>query len=190
VNVDFETRLVKEQHTQLDFIRIGTSGAIRKDVPLDSIVISKSALGFDGLLHYYESAAVRNKSLESVVTMTPPPYGIDSDSELYRLFSKLGIAGITLTATGFYGPQARHLRLKPAYDFITQFSTLSHQNVPFTNLEMETAGIYGLSKLLGHRAISLNAILANRAGNKFSSQPKVTVRNLIESTLSIISTEV
>ena len=186
VNIDFETRLVKEKHTQLDFIRIGTSGAISEAVPLDSIVVSKSALGFDGLLHYYDSDKVRNKELEAVSSTKQIGYGVDADTSLYQLFSDLGVGGITITATGFYGPQSRQLRLSPGIDILKEFSGKNYQGTPFTNLEMETAGIYGLAKMLGHRAISLNAILANRVTNEFSSKPKKIIKELIKASLEIL----
>ena len=183
INIDFETRRVKEKHTQLDFIRIGTSGAISETVPLDSIVVSKSALGFDGLLHYYDSEKIRNKELEALSSVKQLGYGVDADSSLYQQFVDLGAGGITITATGFYGPQSRQLRLSPGIDILKEFSGKNYRGTPFTNLEMETAGIYGLAKLLGHRAISLNAILANRVTNEFSSKPKETVEKLIINTL-------
>ena len=118
INIDFETRRVKEDHTQLDFIKIGTSGAISETVPLDSIVVSKSALGFDGLLHYYDSDKFRNKELEALSSVKQLGYGVDADSSLYQQFVDLGAGGITITATGFYGPQSRQLRLSPGIDIL------------------------------------------------------------------------
>jgi len=186
VNVDFETRQVKDKHTRLDFVRIGTSGAISAEVPLDSIIVTEHALGYDGLLHYYDSASDRNSELEAMAATDQRPYGVDADQKLYELFSTLGSGGVTITATGFYGPQSRQLRLKPAIDIVEQFSGKDFKGTPFTNLEMETAGIYGLAKMLGHRAISLNAILANRVTNEFSAVPRETVQTLIENTLNKI----
>ncbi len=186
VNVDFGTRTVKPKHTALDFIRIGTSGAIAEAVPLDSIVISKSAIGYDGLLHFYAADHVRNKGLEEAATAAQACYAVDADESLYKRFIKLGQGGITITATGFYGPQARQLRLKPGIDILKHYSNARYDNTPFTNLEMETAGIYGLAKLLGHRTISLNAILANRVTNEFSNQPKETIEKLIRESLDLI----
>lgn len=186
VNIDFQTRQIKDEHTQLDFIRIGTSGAINEAVPIDSIVISKHALGYDGLFHFYNSKRIRNAKLEAMESASLPCYAVDADTELCRQFSSLGQQGVTITAAGFYGPQSRQLRIKPLVDVIKEYSGANFEGTPFTNLEMETAGIYGLAKLLGHRAISLNAILANRVSNKFSDKPKETVENLIKSTLLLI----
>lgn len=186
VNVDFDTRKVKEDHTALNFYRIGTSGAIREDVPLDSIVVSRYALGFDGLLHFYESDGVREHGLERCIDSEQSRYGVSSSVKLFEAFKRLGKAGVTVTADGFYGPQSRAIRVKPSFDVPTLFGHKSYKDVPFTNLEMETAGIYGLAALLGHEAISLNAILANRITRSFSSQPVKTVDRLIEDSLRLI----
>jgi uridine phosphorylase len=186
VNIDFETRTVKPSHTTLDFIRIGTSGAISESVPLDSIVVSKSAIGYDGLLHFYRADHIRNKGLEEAVTTSQFCYAVDADEGLYNRFIDIGQGGITITAPGFYGPQARHLRLQPDIDILEHYSNARYGDTPYTNLEMETAGIYGLAKLLGHRALSLNAILANRVSNVFSTQPQKTIEKLINDSLKLI----
>ncbi len=186
-NIDFETREVKPIHRPLTFIRIGTSGAIQKGVPLDSFIISKSAIGFDGLLNFYESKKIRNTSLEEKVNSQLNYYAVDADEKLVEHFSGLGTLGITITANGFYGPQSRNLRLKHSFDFRKIADTVEQGMLIPTNLEMETAGIYGMSKLLGHRSVSLNAILANRITNEFSSNPSKTVQRLIDQSLALIS---
>jgi len=186
VNIDFETRTVKVSHTCLSFYRIGTSGAITKEVPLDSIVISGYAIGFDGLLHFYEEDSVREKALEGLIKAKQSCYAVAASAELVKKFSDLGTTGVTITATGFYGPQSRQLRLKPSFDFAKLTEGLIYNGLPFTNLEMETAGIYGLAALLGHKAVSLNAILANRVTNKFSDRPRETIEGLVEKALEII----
>nr|WP_299173404.1 nucleoside phosphorylase [uncultured Allomuricauda sp.] len=195
VNVDFKTRKVKEDKTQLDFIRIGTSGAIQPDIPVDSFLMSKSAIGFEGLLHFYEAGQARNADLEEQLNTflgwsdrNITAYAVDSDERLQEKFNSNRIRfGITATNSGFYGPQGRTLRLMPKVpDFNSKLAAFTYKNQPITNLEMETAGIYGLAKLHGHRAISLNAILANRATGEFSENAFKTVDNLIQYTLDKI----
>ncbi len=192
VNIDFHTRKVKNERKQLDFIRIGTSGTIQSNIPVDSFLMSERAVGFDGLLHFYDAGQARNQKLERELNQFLRwkaqdiiPYAVDSDEELKRVFSSNRIRyGITATNSGFYGPQGRSLRLKPKLlDFNDQLAAFRYENELITNLEMETAGIYGLAKLHGHRAISLNAILANRATGEFSKNAFLTVENLIKYTL-------
>ncbi|WP_422351633.1 nucleoside phosphorylase [Flagellimonas sp.] len=189
VNVDFETRRIKEKLTQLDFIRIGTSGAIQEDIPVDSFLLSVSAVGFDGLMHFYNTGQVGNKELEQELneflawqTHKINAYAFDTDTSLADTFTENHIRfGITATNSGFYGPQGRSIRLQPRItDFNQKLADFRYQNQRITNLEMETAGIYGLSKMHGHRAISLNAILANRATGEFSQRPVRTVNELIQ----------
>ncbi len=185
-NIDFETRKVKSKRNSLTFIRIGTSGAIQEDIPLDSIIISKFALGFDGLLQFYDSDFIRLLELEKQCSGLFQPYAVAADEQLLLDFKEVGMDGMTITASGFYGPQSRNIRLKSKFKYEEYLKRISYQGLKPTNLEMETAGIYGLAKLLGHRAISLNAILANRVTNHFSSQPAKTVENLISKALEVI----
>ncbi|WP_420399760.1 nucleoside phosphorylase [Flagellimonas sp.] len=197
VNVDFETRRIKEELTQLDFIRIGTSGAIQEDIPVDSFLLSSSAVGFDGLMHFYNTGQGSNQELEQELNdflgWQPhkiSPYAFDADTSLADTFAENHIRfGITATNSGFYGPQGRSIRLEPRItDFNQKLADFSYQNQRITNLEMETAGIYGLSKMHGHRAISLNAILANRATGEFSQRPVRTVNELIQLALEKLTT--
>lgn len=195
VNIDFATRKEKKTKTQLDFIRIGTSGAIQPDIPVDSFLMSKSAIGFEGLLHFYETGQTRNTVLEQRLNTflgwskhNITAYAVDSDVNLSQIFTSNRIRlGITVTNSGFYGPQGRTLRLTPKVpDFNAKLTAFSYENQHITNLEMETAGIYGLAKLHGHRAISLNAILANRATGEFSKNAFKTIDDLIKYTLEKI----
>ncbi|PRX54805.1 nucleoside phosphorylase [Flagellimonas meridianipacifica] len=194
-NIDFKTRKVKQDKTQLDFIRIGTSGAVRKDISVDSFVLSTSAIGLEGLLHFYDSEPARNLGLERELSSNLKwaefdihPYAVDCDNTLAeRILSNRIRSGITVTNSGFYGPQGRTLRIPARLrDFTNELSGFSFENRSITNLEMETAGIYGLAKLLGHRAISLNAILANRITGEFSANGFKTVDALIKYTLEKI----
>lgn len=196
VNVDFNSRQVKSELTSLSFYRIGTSGAIQPNIAVDSFLISKVAIGFDNLLHFYKADHVLDNDFTQTLShhlnwssTKSQPYVVACDPDLYYAFSQQGYGlGYTVTNVGFYGPQSRMIRLPlgdPALnDKLREFQY--HEN-QITNLEMETAGIYGMAKLLGHKAISLNAILANRATGEFSSRPKETVQQLIQETLAIIT---
>lgn len=186
-NIDLPSRRVKEEKIQLSIIRIGTSGALQGDIPVDSFVLGVAAIGLDGLLHFYDSQPVRNAALEEALTaqlgsgsLPLSPYGVDCDPELAKDFDGPGIhRGISLTSPGFYGPQGRRLRLgHPGFD-LEALRAFTFEGLRLTNLEMETAGLYGLAALLGHRAISLNAILANRARGEFSTRGQGTVDKLI-----------
>lgn len=194
-NINLETRTVNSHLKTLDFIRIGTSGAIQKEIPLDSFLISETAVGFDSLLHFYKSNAIQdNKTAEALVKHThwhpskSTPYVVNADVDLMsQLQSNQTIKGCTATNVGFYGPQGRVLRLAiQDKNLNNKLASFSFNNKKITNLEMETAGIYGLSKLLGHRAVSINAIIANRSTGLFSDNPTQTVDQLIQYTLDKI----
>lgn len=192
VNIDFETRELKEEITSLNIIRIGTSGSIQKEVPVDSFLISESAIGFDGLLHFYESKHIQNTEFAEAFSQhldwfkkKAAPYVVDGSEKLIsRMESSRVHKGVTATNIGFYGPQGRVLRLALQDDKMNdKLASFSFNNKKITNLEMETSAIYGLSKLLGHNAISMNAIIANRAAGTFSKDPKNTVDELIQYSL-------
>ena len=196
VNIDFNKRIQKNTKTRLQLIRIGTSGAIQPNIPIDSFVLSKQAVGLDGLLHFYDTNDTNNTVLEDKLkkhlnweSKHITPYAFDADKALIELFtSKKTVQGITVTNAGFYAPQGRALRLKPRLtNFHQKLETFSYQETQITNLEMETAGIYGLAKLLGHYAVSLNAILANRSTGEFSKTPSKTIERLITYCLEKIS---
>lgn len=192
VNIDLENRLVKPVKTQLDIIRIGTSGAIQPDIEVDSFLISEFAMGFDGLMHFYKSDTIQHKEISEAFVKQSNwpsnksiPYVVKYDESLAAVLSSKRLQqGITATNIGFYGPQGRKLRINLAdtglNDKITSFD---YNAMKITNLEMETSAIYGLSKLLGHRAVSLNCILANRATGAFSKNPQKAVNELIQYTL-------
>lgn len=192
VNIDFNTRSIKKNKTCLDIIRIGTSGAIQKDIAVDSFIMSEYAMGFDNLLHFYESSNVQLTAIQDAFTkhaqwpkQTNTPYVVKYDDSLAEKFKENHIRlGFTVTNTGFYGPQGRTLRLSLDDKNLNQkISSFRYKNMPITNLEMETSGIYGLSKLLGHKAVSLNCILANRNTGEFSKTPSKSIDKLIQYTL-------
>ena len=191
INVDFATRRpkLKKSLSSLTLIRLGTSGAIQADVPLDSILLSERAVGLDSLLHFYDSDKVRNQEIEQALVRhtqwaedKSTPYVVDADRQLLKHFAVEGVfRGMTVTNVGFYGPQGRRLRAIPSdTQLVDRLQTFRHYGLRITNLEMETSGIYGLSQLLGHRALSINAILANRALGTFSSNAEETVDGMIE----------
>jgi uridine phosphorylase len=195
-NIDFETREVKQQKRILNFIRVGTSGSLQPDIPVDSFLISSTGIGFDNLLHFYDCGHIKNNTLEQALTKylgwgpyQIHPYAVDCDTGLAELFHENRIRyGVTVTNSGFYGPQGRSLRLAPAIkDFNEKLAGFSHEGKQITNLEMETAGMYGLAKLHGHRAVSLNVILANRATGEFSKNGHQSIDELIRFTLECIS---
>ncbi|QXP64791.1 nucleoside phosphorylase [Polaribacter sp. HaHaR_3_91] len=192
VNIDLKTRKPKENLTSLNIVRIGTSGSLQDDIPVDSFVIGSHGLDLNGLLHSYQIDAISNPEIEDAFVKHTNwsakksyPIVIENSKELEdRLKSDKTHQGITATAGGFYGPQGRVLRLaiqdNELNHKIDSFSFNQHR---ITNLEMETSAIYGLSKLLGHKACSINAIIANRANGSFSENPGKVVADLIEYTL-------
>ena len=192
VNIDLNTRQPKEQLTSLNIIRIGTSGSIQADIPVDSFVLSKFGIGLDNMLRSYIVDAVTHTDMEDAfMTHTQwdvrkgRPYAIAcSESLEKRMESNQIHKGITATIGGFYGPQGRVLRL-PIQDsgLNAKMDTFQFKGNRITNLEMETTAIYGLSALLGHNALSLNAIIANRASGTFSEDPTKAIDELIAYTL-------
>jgi uridine phosphorylase len=192
VNIDLSTRKVKEELTPLNIVRIGTSGSIQADIPVDSFVMSMYGLGMDNMLRSYLIDEVSDYAMEEAfINHTKwdirkgKPYSIKCSNKLASLMDADYIhKGITATAGGFYGPQGRVLRLNiQDADLNLKMDNFNFNNNRITNLEMETAAIYGLSALLGHNALSLNAIIANRADGTFSSDPYAAVDNLIKYTL-------
>tara|TARA_R110001592_G_scaffold345520_1_gene637460 strand:+ start:2897 stop:3766 length:870 start_codon:yes stop_codon:yes gene_type:complete len=192
VNIDLETRKPKEKLTKLNIVRIGTSGSLQKDIPIDSIVLSSHALDLNGLLHSYQVDEISHPEIEKAFvkhtnwsSKKSHPLVISNSKELAaKLVSEKIHQGITATAGGFYGPQGRVLRLALQDDELNhKIDSFHFGGNRITNLEMETSAIYGLSKLLGHNAVSMNAIIANRADGSFSENPGKIVSDLIKYTL-------
>lgn len=192
VNIDFKTRQIKSNLKSLRIVRIGTSGALQTDIPMDSFVMSSYGLDINGLLSNYNTQDIQNLELEAAFCLhtkwvdhrAKPILVKNSESLENQLINKDMILGITATCGGFYGPQGRSLRLAPKDPlFINKIQSFRYQNFRITNFEMETSAIYGLSKLLGHEACSLNAILANRINGTFSKNPDETIDRLIQYTL-------
>jgi len=189
VNINLNTRQPKDELTSLNFIRIGTSGSLQKDIPVDSIVLSTHGLDLNGMLHFYQIESFSNSEYEDAFikytnwsSNKARPIIIENSKILEQKFDSKSIyKGLTATAGGFYGPQGRVLRL-PLQDTGLNFKmdNFNYKDMRITNFEMETSVIYGLSKLLGHQALSLNAIIANRPNGNFSENPKQIVEHLIK----------
>ncbi|MDB9922236.1 nucleoside phosphorylase [Polaribacter sp.] len=193
VNINLATRTLKETFTSLNIVRIGTSGSLQKDIPVDSFLMSTHALDLNGMLHAYQTAAISDTELATTFakhtnwsSQKPAPLVIENSQKLEdKLSSKIIYKGMTATAGGFYGPQGRVLRLAlQDAELNTKIDQFQHNGVRVTNLEMETSAIYGLCKLLGHNACSMNAIIANRALGTFSKDYNKVVEDLIVYTLN------
>ena len=198
-NIDLTTREIKPTLTSLNLIRIGTSGALQPEIPVDNFIASTHGLGIDNLLNFYrhEQNDEEKQLLHSFVTSTQMhsqigyPYIAGASGSLIKHFVKDFYQGITVTCPGFYGPQGRVLRLgisnPELINRLTQFRFGQHR---ITNFEMETSAIYGLSRLLGHNCLSLNAVIANRVRKEFSKDGKAAVESLIVKVLEIVSQNV
>ena len=188
VNIDLDRRVYLDKLKSLNIIRIGTSGAMQTDIPIDSILVSEYAVGLDALMAFYTYEASREEKaiLRAIVSQAPAfkplkPYVCAASKHLLRKIGKDLPRGITVTAPGFYAPQGRELRFnKSIPNFIKQLSSITKDNLRLTNLEMETSGIYGLANILGHQAISVNAILASRVKYEFSKNPGKTIDKTIK----------
>lgn len=192
VNIDLKTKTPKDILTSLNIIRIGTSGSLQPNIACDSFVMNTFGLGLDNMLRSYLIDDITNKELEDAFIKHTDwdnkkgrPYAIACSSKLEKIIeSDQMFKGITATAGGFYGPQGRVLRLNIQDDALnSKMDTFEFENNKITNLEMETAAIYGLGKLLGHECLSLNAIIANRALGTFSDDSYKAVDQLIAYTL-------
>ncbi|MFP5081603.1 nucleoside phosphorylase [Pedobacter sp. JCM 36344] len=190
VNIDFLTRSVKEELTILKIIRIGTSGSIQKDIPMGTILASSFGLGLDALMRYYNQNSTL-KELEileafkkhSLEISDLNPYLTKADEELMATVGKDLTTGITVTAPGFYAPQGRKVRaVNSISNLIPMLNSFQYGDVRLTNLEMETAGIYSLSRVFGHQALSINAILASRVNFEFSKDSS----NVIEQAIKLV----
>lgn len=194
VNVDFGTREIKKELTSLNIIRVGTSGAVQPDIPMGTILASSYGLGMDALMNYY----LQQLSGDEQILMDDikahfghlkniNPYLTAASETLLNTIGKDMAKGITITAPGFYAPQGRIVRAKNAVpDFIGLINSFKSNQHRITNLEMETAGIYALAKVLGHNAISVNAILASRVNFEFSKEPNKIVAQAIKMVLERI----
>ncbi len=195
-NIDLTSRSIKEELTCLNIIRLGTSGSLQKDIPVDSFVTSTHGLGLDNLMHFYriQNNEEEKQLIHAFNTHTQlgsgkvSPYISMASGALIKHFTKNYHQGITVTCPGFYGPQGRVLRLGLGYpQLIDNLTGFKFGNYRITNFEMETSAIYGLGKTLGHHCLSLSAIVANRICKEFSKDGNLAVENLIRQSLQIIA---
>ena len=193
VNIDFQSREIKKNKTSLSIIRIGTSGALQSDIDIDRFVLSRYAMDINGMLQSYKVDNIKHEAIEKAFVKhsnwspkKPYPVVVEGSKKLESLLeSDQTIKGMTATCGGFYGPQGRVLRLELQDESLNQkLDSFYYNGLKVTNFEMETSAIYGLSKLLGHEACSMNAILANRALGTFSKNPQETIDKLIIYTLN------
>ena len=196
VNIDFKTRQIKDKLISLDIIRIGTSGALQDHIPVDSFIVSTHGLDINGMLHSYKIDAIRNTDIEEAFVQQTNwhpnkayPIVIKGSLKLEKTFESDKVhKGLTATAGGFYGPQGRVLRLAIQDEELnSKLDNFNFNGVKIANFEMETSAIFGLAKLMGHEAISLNAVIANRVLGAFSKNPGTVIKNLIIYTLNKIT---
>lgn len=196
VNIDFETRSIKPNHSSLNIIRMGTSGSLQADIPVDSLVASSHGIGLDNVLHYYLlqntkheqdlcKAFVQHVGLENQNII---PYAAQGSSELLAHFTKGYHHGITVTCPGFYAPQGRVVRAGLQFpELVNRLSGFQFESHRITNFEMETSAIFGLGKIFGHRCLALNTIVANRISKTFTKDAAKSVEHMIQKSLEIIS---
>lgn len=194
VNIDLETRMVKSDHTSLRIIRLGTSGSLQADIPVDHFVASTHGIGIDNLLHFYRLQPEGEDLLQAFITHTQlqapfaRPTLAGAAPGLLKRFTDGYFQGITVTCPGFYGPQGRVLRLGLAQpELIRRLTGFQYGPHRISNFEMETSAIYGLGRLLGHQCLSLNVIVANRISKTFTADSAKAVAGLISKSLDILS---
>ena len=192
VNIDLITRTIKEKHTSLDIVRLGTSGAVQPDIPVDAFVMATHGLGIDGLIHFYKHPYATNKKMARAFMkqtrwpkILPEPYVVKGSSKLEKQLGNGFIKGITITAPGFYGPQWREIRLKSAFQGLNERITdFRYGDQRIVNFEMETSALYAFGKMLGHNTLTVCSILANRVKETYSRDPKKITVKLIKRLLN------
>ena len=189
-NINFETRQINKIKRSLNIIRLGTSGGLNKKIDVDSFLVSEYAIGLDGLAHFYKNNDVLDEELSKMFFNKTnwsknhaSPYSVKASDKLLNKFNNFS-KGITLTATGFYGPQCRNMRLKSSIsDLENLIESIEYQGLNITNFEMETSALYFLGRSLGHNTLTICAILANRVSKKYSTNPIDTIDELINEVL-------
>lgn len=194
-NIDFETREVKKDFKQLTMVRVGTSGGLQPHCPIGSFVVSQKSIGFDGVINYYEGREkVAEQGFEDAfkkhVNWSPlhcAPYVVSADDDLVKRIGHDMIMGVTISAIGFYGPQGREVRLGLADPCLNaNIETFRYEGHSITNYEMESSALAGLSKLMGHKAMTACAIIANRVALESNSNYKGSIEDLIKVVLDRI----
>ena len=194
-NIDFNTRTVKDDFKQLTMVRMGTSGGMQPHCPVGSFVVSEKSIGFDGLIHYYaNSKNIREEEFEDAfqkhVNWSPfhcSPYVVSADEELVDRIGHDMIRGVTISAIGFYGPQGRYVRLPLADpDLNAKIESFRFNGHSITNYEMESSALAGLSKMMGHKAMTVCTIIANRVALDSNTEYKGSMEDLIKTVLDRI----
>lgn len=193
-NIDLKNREVKESGRHLNIVRIGTCGALQPEIKVDTFVAAEAGFGFDGLLHFYNYGNISDEKLvEAFVAHTgwnerlPYPYCVEGSKELRDRIAFDMTHGITASAGGFYGPQGREIRAKLAYPGLNEkIESFNYNGRRITNLEMETSALYGMSKMLGHNALTVCVAVANRVSKEFSKDYHPAVDKLIRTVLDRI----
>jgi uridine phosphorylase len=189
VNVDLERRVEKEEKKSLNIIRIGTSGSVQEDVPLDAHLASVNAIGLDTLMCFYELDQSEREieigaHLQEKLQLPFTPYCVPGSAKLLKQYAFDMIPGNTLTCPGFYAPQGRKVRLSTQQEgLVSHYQNFRSAEFRLTNFEMETAGYYAMGRMLGHEVLSLNAIVANRISHQFSTRADEIVDSLIRTVL-------
>lgn len=196
-NIDLQTRMPRSTHRSLNLIRLGTSGALQADIPVeDSYVATRYAIGLDGLIYFYEKngevneTAMRDAFIEQMdyPKDLPMPYVVEGSQELFERLGKGYFQGITATAPGFYGPQGRTLRMQLAYpENNRKIEAFNYQGWRVCNFEMESSALYGLGKMMGHQCLTICAVIANRVSEKFCSDYHPYINKLVTNTLNRLS---
>ncbi|MCA6074000.1 nucleoside phosphorylase [Fulvivirga sedimenti] len=185
VNIDLDRREIKDDKTSLNIVRIGTSGSISDRIPVGSMLASKTGTGLDNLMHFYDYTMDAgqlefSRALKQHLALEWTPYVANADPHLLSRIGKDVIHGNTLTCPGFYAPQGRHLRFGPVLeDYLDRLESFEHSSLSFTNIEMETSAMYAMGAMMGHRMLSMNAIIANRITGEFAENPHAVVDELI-----------
>jgi uridine phosphorylase len=195
-NIDFETRTEKTEFRQLNIVRIGTSGGMQPDIPLGAFLISEKSIGFDGMLNFYAGRnSVSDLQFEAAMTthlnwnkQLAAPYVVDADTELVQRIGKDDMMlGVTISANGFYGPQGRVLRIDLADMQINdKIESFRYGKYKITNYEMEGSAIAGLAKLMGHKAMTVCCIIANRRVEAANTDYKPYIEKLVQTVLERI----
>ncbi len=195
-NIDLQTRQIKEKTTSLDIVRIGTSGSLQEDIPVDTPVAASIGLGFDSMINFYaKRTSISNEEMENDFVkhthwnkLLHRPYFVEASEKLLQTVAKDMIRGITISAPGFYGPQGRQLRLSVADPQLNEkLRSFKYEQHRITNFEMECSAIYGLSKMLGHNALTICNIIANRYSKQYSNNYKEKIKGLIQNVLENLS---
>lgn len=186
VNTHLESGEEKKEKTSLNLVRLGTSGTIQRDIQINSLVVSSHGLGLDNLMHFYANNQF-DKDMQDAIDRQiewpdslSKPYIYAANNNLMSKFEEFTL-GVTVTAPGFYAPQGRKMRIPFSIEDLHQrLLNFKHNGTKITNFEMETSALYGLGKLMGHNCLTICTILANRAKNEYSDNPKGAIDNLIE----------